>query len=123
MWQPHLNVKRHREIKKFGDSNQKLFNRHAFYVSYNVTNVFCSARKRVNGDVRACPQKKLYNYTPLNAGESPSAVIMIRRYQMIMIQSCGLARVDKIDELGEGHCSHATPCFAAVSEHFRICNR
>lgn len=35
----------HKECKEFGGSNQKFFDHHAFYVGYNVMNVFFSAIK------------------------------------------------------------------------------
>ena len=53
MWQPYLNEKRvvigYTEMKDFGGCDQKCLAHYAFFVTYNVTNVFHSAIKAAKG--------------------------------------------------------------------------
>ena len=45
------------ERREFGGSSKKYFNHHAFYVGYNVDNIFYSANEGSKGGLGVCPQK------------------------------------------------------------------
>ena len=48
-------IQKEREV--LGGYGQKCFDHYAFYIDYNVTTVFYSARKVAKGGLGTCPQK------------------------------------------------------------------
>ena len=110
VWQPRLNEKwlltgYAGKGRNLGGFDQKLFDHQAFYVGYNVINVFYRAIKSAKGVRGLAPRKNFHNYIPYNAGECPFAnnnrnlqsIVFgightVIRYQIIKIESYGRTR-------------------------------